>query len=81
MVQLTKIRYARFGIPVDDWREEPAFILMRSMGWEELDERGERFAAYARAILENPSISAVQVVTPRGKVRTEYRREKKRFEK
>lgn len=81
MVQLTKIRYARFGVPVDDWREEPAFSLMRSMGWEELDERGERFAAYARAILENPCISAVQVVTPRGKVRTEYRREKKRFEK
>lgn len=72
--QTTVIRYARYGVPVDAWHKEPAHILMRTMGWDVLDERGERFAAFARATLKNPCISAVQVVTPRGKVRTEYRR-------
>lgn len=68
------IRYARYGVPVDDWHTELASRLMSVMGREELDERGERFAAFARATLKNPCISAVQVVSPRGRVRTEYKR-------
>lgn len=70
----TVVRYARYGVGVDNWHAEPASRLMAVMGWEELDERGERFAAFARAALKNPCISAVQVVSPRGRVRTEYRR-------
>lgn len=70
----TIIRYARYGVGVDGWYAEPASRLMAAMGWEELDERGERFAAFARATLKNPCISAVQVVSPRGRVRTEYKR-------
>ena len=70
----TVVRFACYGVSVDNWHTEPASRLMSSMGWGELDERGERFAAFARAALKNPCISAVQVVSPRGRVRTEYRR-------
>lgn len=45
----TVVRYARYGVTVNDWHTEPASRLMSVMGWEELDEHGERFAAFARA--------------------------------
>ena len=50
MIKETVVKYGRYGVLPSQWYEEPIRYIIDCMGWDTLDERGERFKDFVRLL-------------------------------